>query len=63
MQVSGVSLKQAEKFKYLGVTFMSDGMQDEELDVQAGKASAVRRALLHSVVLKRKLSRRQNFGV
>ena len=33
LQVGGVSLKQVEKFKYLGVTFMCDGRQDEELDV------------------------------
>ena len=31
LQVSGVSLKQVEKFKYLGVAFTSDGRQDEEL--------------------------------
>ena len=33
LQVGGVSLKQVEKFKYLEVAFMSDGRQDEELDV------------------------------
>ena len=33
LQVGGVSLKQVEKFKYLGVTFPSDGWRDEELDV------------------------------
>ena len=41
LQVGGVSSKQMEKFKYLGVAFTSDGRQDEELDVQSGKASAV----------------------
>ena len=34
LQVGGVSLKQVEKFKYLGVAFMSDERQDEKLDVQ-----------------------------
>ena len=50
LQVGGVSLKQVEKFKYLGVAFTSDGRQVEELDVRSGKASAVMRALHHSVL-------------
>ena len=33
LQVGGVSLNQVEKFKYLVVTFTSDGKQDEEFDV------------------------------
>ena len=33
VQVGGVSLKQVWKFKYRGVSFTSDGRQDEELDV------------------------------
>ena len=41
LQVNGATLKQVEKFKYLGVAFMGDGRQDEELDTQIGKASAV----------------------
>ena len=32
LQVNGATLKQVEKFKYLGVAFTSDGRQDEELD-------------------------------
>ena len=44
LQVNGATLKQVEKFKYLGVAFTSDGRQDEELDTQIGKASAVMRA-------------------
>ena len=36
--VGGVSLKQVEKFKYLGVVFMSDGWQDKELDVRSSKS-------------------------
>ena len=31
LQVNGVTLKQVEKFKYLGVAFTIDGRQDEEL--------------------------------
>ena len=45
LQMNGVTLKQVEKFKYLGVAFTSDGRQDEELDTRIGKASAVMRAL------------------
>ena len=37
---------------------MSDAKQDEALNVPSGKASAVMRALHHSVVLKRELSRK-----
>ena len=46
-------LMQVEKFKDLVVAFTSDERQDEKLDVWSGKASAVMRALHHSVVLKR----------
>ena len=45
LQVNGATLKQVEKFKYLGVAFTSDGRQNEELDTRIGKASAVMRAL------------------
>ena len=33
LQVNGATLKQVEKFEYLGVAFTSDGRQDEELDI------------------------------
>ena len=58
LQVNGATLKQVEKFKYLGVAFTSDGRQDEELDTRIGKASAVMRALHYSVVMKRELSKK-----
>ena len=41
LQVTVATMKQVEKFKYLGVTFTSDRWQDEELDTQIGNASAV----------------------
>jgi len=63
MQVSGVSLKQVEKFKYLGIVFTSDGKKDEELDIRIGKASAVMRALQYSVVMKRELSKKAKLSV
>ena len=56
--MNGSTLKQVEKFKYLGVAFTSDGRQDEELDTRIGKASAVMRALRYSVVMKRELSKK-----
>ena len=49
-QTNGVTLQQTEKFKYLGITFSSEGRQDNKLDTRIGKASAV----IRSVVLKRK---------
>ena len=62
LQVNGATLKQVEKFKYLGVTFMSDGRQDKELDTQISKASAAMQALPFSVVMKQELSKkRQNY--
>ena len=58
LQVDGVSLKLVEKIKYLGFAFTSDGRQDKEFKVCSGKTNAVIRALYHSVVLKRELSRK-----
>ena len=57
LQVNGVTLKQVEKFKYLGVgvALTSEGMQDKELDTQIGKITAVMRALHFSIVIKREL--------
>ena len=57
------SLKQVKKFKYLGVAFTDDGKQDQNLDIWSSKASAVMRALHHSVVLKRELSRKAKLSV
>ena len=54
-EANRITLKQTEKFKYLGFTFSSDGRQDNELDTHIGKASAVMRQLYRSVVLKREL--------
>ena len=42
LQVNGATLKQVRKFKYLGVTFMSDGSQDKKLDTGIGKAPRTR---------------------
>ena len=44
-QTNRVTLKQTEKFKYLGVTFSNDGRQDNELETRIGKVSVVIRQL------------------
>ena len=61
--MNGATLKQVEKFKYLGVAFTSDGRQNEELDTRIGKASAVMRALHYSVVMKRELSKKAKLSI
>ena len=63
LQVNRVTLKQLDKFKYLGVAFTSDGRQDEELDTRIGKASAVMRALHYSVPIKRELSKKAKLSI
>ena len=40
LQVNGATLKQVEKFKYLGVAITCDGKYDELLDTRIGKTSA-----------------------
>ena len=63
LQVNGATLKHVEKFKYLGVTFTSDGRQDKKLDTRIGKAIAVMRALHYSVVMKRELSKKAKLSI
>ena len=59
VQMNGATLKQAEKFKYLGVAFTNDGRQYKELNTLTDKASAVMRALHYSVVLKQEYCRKR----
>ena len=61
--MSRATLKQVEKFKYLGIAFTSDGSQDEELDTRIGKASAVMRALHNAVVMKRELLKKAKLSI
>ena len=56
--MNGATLKQVQKFKYLGAAFTSDERQNEELDIRIRKASTIMRALLYSVVMKRVLSKK-----
>ena len=55
LQIDVVPLKQSQKFKYLGLSFTSNGKQNSELDIRIGKASEVMRQLYRSVVLKQEL--------
>ena len=61
--MNGATLKQVEKFKYLGIAFTSDGRQDEELDTRIAKTSAVIRALHYSLVMKRELSKKAKLSI
>ena len=63
LQVNGATLKQVEKFKYLGVAFTSAGRQDKALVTRIGKASVVMRALHYSGVMKRQLSKKAKLSV
>jgi len=50
LHVSGVPLRQVKEFKYLGVLFTTDGMQDSELDRRINQASCILRELWTTVV-------------
>jgi len=63
LQVSGNTLHQVEKFKYLGVVFTSDGRQNKEIDTRVGKANAVLCELYHSVATDWKLSNTAKLSV
>ena len=63
LQVDGVPQKQSEKFKYLGVSFTSDGRQNNELDIHIEKAKVVMRQLHRSVVLKRELCTKAKLSI
>ena len=62
-QINEITLNHTEKFKYLGVTFLSVGRQDNELDTRIGKVSAVMRQFSRSVLLKRELCTKANLSV
>ena len=63
LQVNKASVKQVEKFKYLGVAFTSAVRQDEALVARIGKASVVMRVLHYSGVMKRELSKKAKLSV
>ena len=48
---------------YLGVTFLSDGRQDNKLETSIGKTSAVMHQLCQSVVLKQELCTKAKLSV
>ena len=55
LQIDGVPLKKPEKFKFLGISFTSDGRQNSKLDICIGKASAAMHQLHRFVVQRREL--------
>ena len=63
LQVNAATVKQIEKFQVSWCCNMSDGGQNEELDIQIGKASAVMRAPHYSVVMKRELSKKAKLSI
>jgi len=63
LHVSGVPLKQVEKFKYLGVEFASEASGDGELDRRIGAAGVVMRQLGRRVLGRRELSRKAKLAV
>ncbi|KAM4590384.1 uncharacterized protein V3H82_004354 [Fundulus diaphanus] len=52
-----------EEFKYLGVLFTNEGKMEREIDRRIGAASAVKRALYRSVVVKRELSQKAKLSI
>ncbi|KAK3544336.1 hypothetical protein QTP86_009109 [Hemibagrus guttatus] len=63
LQVGGEVLPQVEEFKYLGVSFMSEGRMDHEIDRRIGAAAAVMRSMYRSVVVKKELSRKAKLSI
>ena len=63
LQVGGVVLPQVEEFKYLGVSFTSEGRMEREIDRRIGAACAVMRSLYRTVVVKRELSRKAKLSI
>ena len=49
--------QQVYKFKHLVVAFTNDERHDEELDIQIGKAIAIKKALHYSVAVRQELSK------
>jgi len=63
LQVSGNTLQQVEKFKYVGMVFTSDGGWNNKNDTRIGKANPVLPELYRSMVTKRELSNTAKLSV
>jgi len=63
VQISGNTVKQVDKFKYLRVAITSDGRRYKELDTRIGKSNTVLRELYRSVTTKRELSNTAKLSV
>ncbi|PWA16842.1 hypothetical protein CCH79_00012754 [Gambusia affinis] len=56
-------LPQVEEFKCLRILFTNEGRREREIDRRIGEASAVKRALYRSVVVKRELSQKAKLSI
>ena len=63
LQVTGATLKQAAKFKYLEVAFTSDERQDKALDTRISKTSVVMLRLHFLVVVKQEFSEKAKLSI
>jgi len=63
LQVIGNILQQVETFKYPEVVFASDGSRNRGIDTRIGKANAVQRQLLCTVMTKWELSKTTKLSV
>ena len=65
LQMNGATLKQVEKFKYLGVCIYEwrKARRRTRYRTRIGKASAVMRALHYSVVMKQELSKKAKLSI
>ena len=63
LHVSGTSLRQVEKFKYLGVVFTSDGRQEAELDARIAGDGAVMRQFQHSILRRGEVGKKAKLAI
>ena len=52
-----------EEFKYLRVSFLSEGKMEREIDRRIGGASAVMQTLKRPVLVKRELSQKAKLSI
>uniref|UniRef100_A0A3B5Q4K1 Reverse transcriptase domain-containing protein n=1 Tax=Xiphophorus maculatus TaxID=8083 RepID=A0A3B5Q4K1_XIPMA len=63
LRVRGGVLPQVEEFKYLRILFANGGRREREINRRIGAASAVKRALYRSVVVKKELSQKAKLSI
>ncbi|XP_061537112.1 uncharacterized protein LOC133404806 [Phycodurus eques] len=63
LRVGDEILPRVEEFKYLGVSFTSEGRTEREIDKRIGAASAAMRTSYRSVVVKKELGRKAKLSI